>query len=98
MFSRPFTIPQVLRKGNKAEEEEGEEEEEEDVLQVLKSHRSQTLRTFYLLVFNGAVPTWSFKSGFTRTSSRFNVLVDTFDESRLSWLTLGLLINFVVKS
>ncbi|XP_068995279.1 activating signal cointegrator 1 complex subunit 2 isoform X1 [Embiotoca jacksoni] len=31
---RPFTVPQVLRKGNKTEEEEeGEDDEEEDVLQ-----------------------------------------------------------------
>lgn len=36
---RPFTIPQVLRKGNKAEDNgQGEdEEEEEETLPVLKS-------------------------------------------------------------
>uniref|UniRef100_A0AAQ5Z7N6 CUE domain-containing protein n=1 Tax=Amphiprion ocellaris TaxID=80972 RepID=A0AAQ5Z7N6_AMPOC len=33
---RPFTIPQVLRKGKVEEEEEGEEEQEDDTLQVLK--------------------------------------------------------------
>lgn len=33
---RPFTVPQVLRKGNKPELEEEEEDEEEDTLQVLK--------------------------------------------------------------
>lgn len=39
LFSaRPFTVPQVLRKGNKPEdEEESEEEEEGEPLQVLKS-------------------------------------------------------------
>lgn len=36
--SRPFTIPQVLRKGNKPEDDdEGEDEEEEQTLPVLKS-------------------------------------------------------------
>lgn len=37
---RPFTVPQVLRKGNKAEDnEEGEDEEdeEEETIPVLKS-------------------------------------------------------------
>uniref|UniRef100_UPI0037E9AD74 activating signal cointegrator 1 complex subunit 2 n=1 Tax=Semicossyphus pulcher TaxID=241346 RepID=UPI0037E9AD74 len=29
---RPFTVPQVLRKGNKQEEEEGEDEEEEEAI------------------------------------------------------------------
>lgn len=31
---RPFTVPQVLRKGNKPEEEEDDDEEEEETLQV----------------------------------------------------------------
>uniref|UniRef100_A0A8C9YXB5 Activating signal cointegrator 1 complex subunit 2 n=1 Tax=Sander lucioperca TaxID=283035 RepID=A0A8C9YXB5_SANLU len=38
---RPFTIPQILRKGNKPElEEEGEDEEEEETLQVITSFKN----------------------------------------------------------
>lgn len=40
MSCRPFTIPQVLRKGNRAEderEEEGDEEEDDQTLQVRES-------------------------------------------------------------
>lgn len=34
---RPFTVPQVLRKGNKAEDDEEDEEEEEETIPVLNS-------------------------------------------------------------
>lgn len=38
---RPFTVPQILRKGNKPElEQEVEDEEEEEPLQVLKSFQN----------------------------------------------------------
>lgn len=41
MFScRPFTVPQILRKGNKPEVEEGEDEEEEEPIPVLNSFQN----------------------------------------------------------
>lgn len=33
---RPFTVPQVLRKGNKEEDDDEDEDEEEENLPVLK--------------------------------------------------------------
>jgi len=48
---RPFTIPQILRKGNKPElEEEGEDEEEEETLQVLRENPNRPTQQFKLSV------------------------------------------------
>lgn len=54
---RPFTVPQVLRKGTKAEHEEQEEDDEDDVSQVLSFDPSndpteQTLNDrFYIALY-----------------------------------------------
>ncbi len=76
---RPFTIPQVLRKGNKpVDDDEGEDEEEEENIPVLKSFRNgrsnitEKIFFFFLAHFKAQWAQWE---GFT---VRYYILIFFF--------------------